>query len=223
MADSRVNIRVSELLALIKIKDGKEISKDEIDQLTEKVTTVFEKITGSVMKLEDVSAGVVEFCLNVEKQGPAFVKSTDSIVSSLDKVLSKFSNFSLQLGQTDMLNVDAVVREKNQSSIKNFNTELNNIPKVLKSVFLKSIDSFSSMINYIVNTFQKIGNFIITPFKTVGDLIKNTFTSISNFIMAPFKTISNFIKAPVKSIIETKDRVENKAKSVEVCFLDLEK
>lgn len=212
MPDSDVTIKI--ISELIKLKNTGNISENKVEELAHKITTIFKDITGSVMKLEDVSAGVVEFCLKVEKQGPEFIKSTDSIVNSLDKVLSKFSNFSTQLGQESLLNINAVVKEKDQSNIKNFNTELNNIPKVLKSVFLKSIDSFNSMIKFVVNTFQKIGNFIITPFKAVGDFIKNTFTSIGNFIMAPFKTISNFIKAPVKSIIETKDKAENKAKSI---------
>lgn len=212
MPDSDVTIKI--ISELIKLKNTGNISENKVEELAHKITTIFKDITGSVMKLEDVSAGVVEFCLKVEKQGPEFVKSTDSIVNSLDKVLSKFSNFSTQLGQESLLNINAVVKEKNQSNIKNFNTELNNISKVLKSVFLKNIDSFNGMIKFVVNTFQKIGNFIITPFKAVGDFIKNTFTSIGNFIIAPFKTISNFMKAPFKAIIETKDKAENKTKSI---------
>jgi len=200
---------INAISAEIKIKRPKATS-DEIIDYSKTVIDIFEKITGGIMRLEDVSKEVVDFCLKMSEKSTNFSVTKESIINSVDAVIISINKLIDGLGSLNKgfnsisTPTNVILKELNKNKISNNISKFQSINiGNLFDIIKRSINTSKNFIKIIFNNISSFVNNIINT-------ITNPFKKIGSIIMAPFSYIDSLIKSPFKDLISIKDKIVNK-------------
>jgi len=176
---------INAISAEIKIKRPKATS-DEIIDYSKTVIDIFEKITGEIMRLEDVSKEVVDFCLKMSEKSTNFSVTKESIINSVDAVILSINKLidglrSLNKGFNSIsMPTNVILKELNKNKISNRpdinEYEMKTINKAAHPYLTKIMKQigknlYDTIITYIIKG-PSLTDFNI--FKGVSELIKES-------------------------------------------------
>ncbi len=188
-------------------------SKEEdyrIIDYSKTVIDIFEKITDGIMRLEDVSKEVVDFCLKMSEKSTNFSVTKESIINSIDAVILSINKLIDGLGSLNKgfnsisMPTNVILKELNKNKISN------NISKFQSINIGNLFDIIKGSINTSKNFIKIIFNNISSFVNNIINTITNPFKKIGSIIMAPFSYIDSLIKSPFKDLISIKDKIVNK-------------